>query len=1078
MRTHRLKRATVSLALCLLTVGSFAQIEPRRMVRMPDIYGDRVVFCAEGDLWLGNLKEGHAERITIHEGNETYPKFSPDGNWIAFTGTYDGNPDVYVMPVKGGAPKRVTYDPTGAQMVAWAPDGKSLIFRSSRLMPIRGQRLFRVSPDGGFPIPLPMEYAAQASFADDGQRFAYCLTNNDNHHWKRYKGGLANDIYIGDLARNSFKRVTSDPINEQNPVWLGSMIYYVSEKEGSANLYKLDPNSGKSQRLTNHTGLDVKFPSSADRKRIIYQFGDDLYVYDPSSGTEERVKLTLSSDRIHARVQTVAGSIQAFTLGPTGKRLIVQGRGQLFSVPAETGEVRTVAPKIGTASQEPEWSPDGKTLAFISDRDGDWNIWTTPSDGSGEPNQLTKYKGMPVSNIQWSKDSKLISFQTLDNKLMFVDAVSGVLTEVASSDYGIAGSSFSPDSKWIAYASGDRLNQSSIYLYNIASKQRTRVTNAPTTDGAPTWDPEGKYLYFVGARSLLGEWDGKEFQMDYQNIEKLYMVTLAKDTPSPFAVKSDEEPTIGGAKSGGDDEEEEDGPPKPGKDIKVDTDGIAKRLIELPVDPGSFSQIEGVRGGLLYVAEGTLFFFEIDAEDSTPLSPGVASYDLSANGRKIAIWHGGSNLQIANFGAPVNPAQGRVDFSGWRVTVDPEKEWKQILYSAWRQDRDNFYDPKMFGQDWEAVRKRYEALLPAVGARFELNEIIGEMIGELNVSHRFVGGGFSRPRGQQNFAIASIGADYVWSLVDKAYKFTAIFEGDGFDAETRSPLMEPGLNVNVGDYLLAINGNQLREGVDPNMYLVEQVGKVVTLTVNSKPTMEGARTIRIRALATDEPERYAYWVGKNREYVKKNGGENFAYIHVPDMGETGVNEFVKEFFGNLDKDALVIDVRHNSGGITSMMIIDKLRRAIVEYDQSRYGAVDPFHPSTFLGKVIVLCNQGTSSDGEYFCTMFDWLKLGQIVGTKTWGGYGAVGGFPTIDGGFVSTVQAGSFTPDGKWLPDGTGFIPQNYVMDDTAAFLLGRDPQIDRALEILKADLAKNPIKRMGRQQPPTEQKKHIPPK
>lgn len=1081
MRSRTMNRALLSLAASLAFAASFAQIEPRRMVRMPDIHGDRVVFCAEGDIWMGSLTSGEAHRMTIHEGNEVYPKFSPDGKWIAFTGQYDGSSDVFVMPASGGAPRRVTFDPTGATMVAWAPDGKSIVYRSSHLMPIRGQRLFSVSASGGFPTPLPMEYAAQASYSDDGTRLAYCLNNLDNHNWKRYQGGLANDIYIADLQRGTFKRATVDPINEQCPVWVGSSVYYVSEKEGSANLYRLDPNSLRSQRLTSHTGLDVKYPSSGDRKRIVYQFGDDLFVFDPGSGKETKVRLTLTTDRIHARPHTVAGSIQSFSIGPTGKRLILAGRSQLFSVPAEEGEIRTVAPMIGTASSEPRWSPDGKQIAFISDRDGDWNVWMTAADGTGEPVRLTEFRAMPPSGLVWSKDSKKIALTTIDSRLMILDVATKALTEVAKSDFGIAGYSFSPDSKWVAFGMGERHNQSAVFVYSLETKQTTRVTDAPTTDGAPTWDPDGKYLYFVGSRSIAGEWDAKDFQMNYKDTDKLFLVTLAKNTPSPFAVNSDEEPATVGKKVEDEEEEEEDDEetPAPGqpKPVKIDLDGIQKRLIELPVEPGSFEDVQGVRGGLLYIREATLVFFILSEKEEMELSPGVMGYDLSSNGRKIAIHHGGTNLQIGNFGMPVNPAQGRVNLGGWRVQVEPEKEWKQVLFSAWRQQRDTFYDPKMHGQDWEAIRKRYEALLPAVGARFELNEIIGEMIAEMNVSHEFVGGGYSRPRGQQSFPIAAIGADFDWSIVDKAYQFTAIFEGDGYDPETRSPLMEPGLNVSVGDYLLAINGNALSRDVDPRKYLMEQAGKVIALTVNSEPTMEGARVIRIKALRSDSEHRYAHWVGKNREYVQKYGGESFAYIHLPDMGSGGVDEFVKQFFANLDKDALIVDVRHNSGGITSMMIIEKLRRAIVEYDQGRYGALSPYHPGYFAGRVAVLCNQGTSSDGEYFCTMFDWLKMGQIVGSKTWGGYAAVGGSLAIDGGFVSTVVAGSFTPDGKWLPDGTGFVPKNYVMDDTAAFLAGRDPQMDKAIELLKADLAKNPVKRVKRQDPPSDKKRHDPP-
>lgn len=1074
----------VLLGLLLWQTAANAQISPPRMARTPDIHGDKVVFSAEGDLWLGSLTAGTAERLTTHEGIETHPRFSPDGRLLAFTGGYDGGQDVYVMSAMGEAPRRLTFDPAGAEMVSWTPDSKSILFRSRRATPITGPRLYLVPINGGVPTPLPMERAAQGSFAPDGKRLAYCRLPMESHRWKRYKGGQANRVWIGDLEKKAFKKINDDTINEQYPVWIGDSIYYVSERDGTANLWRYDTKTGRSNRLTAHDSYDVRAPAS-DGQRVIYEYGNDLWLYDIKTGKDALLKLTLASDRIHARSHLLPASSDrlnlpgTFSLGPTGKRLVLEKRGQLATLAAEKGEVHPIASLLGTRAKQPVWSPDGKTIAFVSDRSGEENLWIAPANGEGAATQITTVPKMRLNNPVWSPDSKRIALSTNTLALWLVDIETKKVTEAAKSDYGeITSYAFAPDGKWLAYTRPEDFFVQSLYLYNLAQQKTTRLTNPPTRDSNPVFDPAGKYLYFLSERSVTPKNDAFDFQTNFDKSTKIYLFTLAADTPSPLPIESDEEPGTLPAPPAKPEEKKET-PAGKLPDVKVELDGIAERILELPIGAGSYSSLDARTDKIFYLSReddaAKLKAYDFSAKKETELLSGVESYDLSADGKKMAV-RSPAGIQIVDAGSPVTPGTGKVDQDAWLIEINPELEWKQIFLEAWRNHRDIFYDPNTHGRDWDAIRRKYEALLPSVGARSELNEIIGEMQGEMNVSHEFVGGGYQRRTAPPSLGFGAIAADLTYDAANKAYQFRRIFKGDGFEANTRSPLLTPGLNLKEGDYLFAINGTPLKPDQDPTALLIGQGGKTITLRVNSKPTPNGARTVRLKALPNDGQARYYDWVGRNRDYVAKNGGANIGYIHIPDMVGSGMAEFTKHFYANLEKQGIILDVRYNSGGSFSSQILERLHRIIFEYDQARFGTPIPFHLTGYIGRVIVICNEETSSDGEYFSTGFRYMKLGTTVGTRTWGGYAAVNGFPMIDGGFVTTPVASSFTPEGKWLPDGYGFNPDHLVEEDPNAFVAGRDPQLDKAIELLKAEIAKDPPKRPGRQTPLSKEKAFAP--
>jgi len=1048
------------------------QERPSAFLQRPDIHGDLVVFTAEGDLWLGSAAGGVARRITTHPGLETAPHFSPDGKLIAFSGEYDGNTDVYVMPTEGGEPKRLTWDPSGATVEGWTPDGKSVLFRSRRQSGEGYRRLFSVPAAGGMPSLLPIPRVEHASMQADGKRIAYVPISAEWQHWFHYQGGQADDIWLTDTTTHTFRKLTDYPGIDTTPVWVGPSIYFISERDGLGNLYRLDPDSRKVAPATSFTDYEARYPSS-DGKRIVFEHGSGIALYDPASKLVRDVAFNLSSDRIHARARRVgaAQGLERASIGPTGKRVLLESRGQILSVAAESGDTRVLAPMPSSRSQFPAWSPDGKLVAFVSDRSGEEHVWVVSANRPEAPRQLTKDHTGPLGALVWSPDSQRIAVGDRLLNIWLVDARTGETTLVDRSpnawEYDQTNYSyrFSPDGKWLTFTRYENNFNNTVHLYEIATKRDVLVSDPEMDSSSPAFDPAGKYLVFLSERQLNPFGSGPNRFFAFDKTTRVSLVTLAKETPSPFLPEDNEEGTAEPKK-------DESSKPSPGvlPTVKVDVDGLRDRIVDVPIAANRYQMVEAVDGRLLLTAANDpsgedgkveLIAFDLKKKQPTTLAGSISSVEVSADHRKLLVRNGKELAVVDASTGPIAAGAGRVDLSSVTLEVDPAAEWKQIFHEAWRIARDFFYDPNMHGVDWQAVRRKYEAHLPAVASRSDLNLILGNMIAELNVGHAYVVGGDSggaAPRVPMGF----LGADLEPVAGKDAYRVVKLLKGDEFDLDARSPLLAPGVAVKPGDYILAVGGQPVKVDQDIQALLVGTPGKLIALTVNDKPSMEGAREVRVKPMASETTARYYDWVESRREYVRKNGGENLGYVHIPDMGSGGLREFTKHYYPNLDKDGIVYDVRNNGGGYISPMLLLQMASKPYSYFKVRGFGSWPRARFGTAGYGVALCNENSGSNAEEFSDGFQRLKIGPLIGMRTWGGLvGSGDGYGLLDGGKIYIPNYGAWAPDGKWIVEGTGAVPDIVVEQDPSAVLGGKDPQLDRAIAYLKEKLKSDPIKR-----------------
>lgn len=1013
------------------------------ILREPDIHGERIVFRCEGDVWIGDLATGETKRLTRHDGVERFPRFSPDGRHIAFTAEYDGPREAYVMPVEGGLPKRLTFTGDYANVLDWTPDGTGLLVQT-RSFP-RSFALKVVPVAGGVAERLPLEFASHGSLSPDGKRLAFNRFLRFDDAWFRYKGGLKNDIWVGDLVAKRFKKVAVSDGSHEFPVWVGDRIAYAAEGPKGFSVMAVSPNGGRARTLAGPFPEEVR-SLQTDGKRIVFEHGFAISIIE-ADGMVRGVSLPIVSDKVHARpfAANASAFVQSMSLGPTGARLFVETRGRLYSVPVKQGAVATLAAKDGVRYRMPKLSPDGTRLAFIGDEEGEQRIYAASPDGS-EPKPITPKAARTLQAMSWSPDSQWISYVDSTFHLRIVRADGSeerTLAQGTGSKYWYGPVvSWSPDSKWLAFESFNaKTSFMRTALYRLEDKSITLLGDGMTNDRYPAFSRDGKWLAFTTQRHAAPRWDAWLNQQITDKPWKVVLLALRKDEVSPFAPKNDEE-----------------GPePKPAeakKEFVLDLDGLYERAIEVPLPPSDASQVE-VLGDRVLVQDGpTIRFYDLKAKQAGVLTQGTA-FEVSADGKKVLV--GGAAPRVVEpTGTDLPPTAGVVPLPNVRFTVEPEAEWRQIFWDAWRHLRDFFYAENMHGVDWNAIGQKYARYLPSVREREELTDLIRWMQAELGTSHMY------RSEGDIRRATNTLPMGYLgWDLEPHASgypKIAKLLRGDGFSLAERSPLLEVGLGVREGMHVIEVAGIPADSPGFAGA-LAGRAGETIRIVVSDTPSRDGARTVFVKPISNENTLRYREWVRTNREAVSKATNGRIGYLHLRAMVDTDMADFVRQYFPQRDKEALIIDVRFNNGGNVSNNVAAVLKQKVVAFFNQRNLPNWSRQGEFFLGPMACLINEFSISNGEEFPHHFKALGLGPLIGRRTTGGeVGSDPGWPMMDGAQVFVPNYGAWTPKDGWIIEGPGVSPDIAVESDPNAWAAGRDAQLNRAIEVLLAQLAKKP--------------------
>jgi tricorn protease len=1059
--------------LLLFSGISYAQQEAR-VLRFPAIHDDQIVFTYAGDLYTVSTTGGFARKLTGHEGFEVFARFSPDGEYIAFTGEYDGNREVYLIPSSGGIPKRLTYTPALGRddvsdrmgpnniVMAWKHDNKHVAFRSRmrEWNSFNGQ-LYLASVGGGIPEQLPLPRGGFCSFSPDDKKMAYNRIFREFRTWKRYRGGMADDVWIYDFETRRVKNITNNPAQDIIPMWSGNSIYFLSDRDENKkmNLFVYDIASGETKKLTSFVEFDIKFPSLGP-KAIVFENGGFIYRFDLEKKEAKKVPVNISDDINSSRSKfvKVGERISNYEISPDGKRALFGARGDVFTVPAKHGNTRNLTNTSGIHERNSKWSPDGKWIAYISDQSGEDEIYITSQDGSGAPRQITKGGDTYKYQIYWSPDSRRILWGDKLLRLNYVDIGTKKIVEVAKARrWEIRSYAWSPDSNWITYQKPEAESMTKVYLYDCTTKKTYAVTEGWYSAYSPSFSSDGKYLFFVSDRDFSPVYSRTEWNHAYSSMARVYLVTLSKDVKSPFEPKSDEvtlkkeskksDGQKKGAKKGQEkaDKEKESAQEKVAK-TKVDPAGLKDRIIGLPIRVADYWHITSVGEKIYYMMRGdrdrksSLKMYDLKEQKETGLG-NINNYEMSHDQKKMLVSQEQSYAIIDLPKAPIK-IKDKLNLSNMETQVDLRQEWNQIFNECWRQMKYFFYAPNMHGVDWEAMKARYKPLAEAVSHRADLTYVIGEMIGELNVGHTYVGGG-DMPR-PERIPVGMLGAKFKRDTKSGFYRINKILKGENWNRSLRSPLTAVGINVKEGEYLIAINGKLTNKLTDMYEVLFNTAGKQVTLRVNSKPEEKGSREVVVVPVRDELSLFYYNWVQNNMEKVNKATKGKVGYIHVPDMGRRGLNEFVKQFYPQLRKKALIIDVRGNGGGNVSPMLIERLRREIAMIDMSRDTIPGTNPEAILLGPKVCLIDEFSASDGDLFPFRFTW---GGVVGIR--------GSLPLVDGGSLMKPEFASYSVDGKeWIIEGHGVEPDIYVDNDPAKEYAGVDEQLNKAIEVILEEL------------------------
>lgn len=1075
-----MKKILFVLLLAFFMKAELQSQEETRLMRFPTVYGNTVVFSYAGDLYSVPLTGGLARQLTNDKnGFEVFPRFSPDGKSIAFTGQYDGNTEVYLIPTSGGVPKRLTITATLGRddlsdrmgpnnlVMAWR-DNQSIVFRSRKqtFNDFKGQ-LFVANVNGGLTEELPLPDGSWCSFSPDGKKMAYNRVFREFRTWKYYKGGMADDIWMHDFDTHETTNLTNNESQDVFPMWNGDIVYFLSDRDRTMNLFSYDLKSGTTTKLTNYTEYDIKFPSLGNNS-IVYENGGFLYNFDLKSKTSVKIPIQIISDLTSSRIKYIdfSKNINTYDLSSDGQRVVFGARGDVFSVPAKTGITRNLTASNGVHDRDVAWSPDGKFIAYISDQTGEDEIFIRDQLGEKPAIQITSgsttYKFQPV----WSPDNKKIMWSDKKGKLTMIDIDSKIATEVAQAhDFEINSYTWSHDSKWIAYTLPSNFSVSRIYIYNTDSKETNPVTDSWYDAGSPAFDPTGKYLYFTSSRDFNPTYSWTEWNHVYTDMSRVYFITLQKETVSPFVPENNEVSVNSETKNA--ETEDKDTKKDTKKDkkesvapaMKIDFDGIMNRIIQLPVNAGAYWNITPVDGGVFYAGNSKdskrgMYYYDLKSKKETDLG-NYNSFVISADKKKMLIASAGKYSVIDTPKSSIK-LDDFVDVSNMKLWVNLNDEWNQIYNESWRQMRDFFYDPEMHGVDWKAMQSKYQVLVPYVASRNDLNYLIGELIGELSVGHAYVNGGDkpSPERIQTGLLGAKISKD-----ASGFYRIDKILKGESWVKSARSPLLDMGVSANEGDYIVSVDGVPTTEYSDLYIALIDKANKQVEIGFNSKPALAGARKSIVIPTADEAGLYYYTWVQANIEKVNKATNGEVGYIHIPDMGPEGLNEFVKYYYPQLNKKALIIDDRGNGGGNVSPMIIERLNRELALFGMSRNNGVNTKPAGMMLGPKVLLLDKYSASDGDLFPYQFKKLKIGKTIGMRSWGGVvGIRGSLPFIDGGDLRKPEFAPFDENGNWVIEGHGVDPDIIIDNDPYKEYLGEDQQLNKAIEVILEEMKNYP--------------------
>jgi tricorn protease len=1074
--------AVVSLAFLCTASWSSAADEAPLLVQAPTMSKTQIVFAYGGYLWSVPRAGGKARQLTTG-GHETRPKFSPDGTWIAFTGQYDGNIDAYVMPADGGEPKRLTWHPDPDIAVGWTPDGKKVLISSNREAYADFDRLYTIPVEGGVPEVLPMWRGEAASYSPDATRIAYVPNLKWQVAWKRYHGGQTTPVYVLRLSDLQLEKIPRENSNDDEPVWIGDTVYFLSDRKGSVTIFAYDTKTKNVKQVLDNKGLDVKSLSAGPDALVYEQFGG-IYTLDLKTEKASKVSIHISGDLPATRphYEKVGAQIQNAAISPTGARAVFEARGEILTVPAEKGDVRNLTRTTAVAERDPAWSPDGKSIAFFSDESGEYALHIVDQTGLGAVKKINL--GNPPSFFYaplWSPDSKKIAYTDKRLNLWYVDVAKGTPVKVTADRYEDPSSTmtetWSPDSKWLTYAKFLENHMRNIFVYSLETGKESQITDGTSDARYPIFDKNGKTLYFAASTDLglsIGWLDLSSYQHPVSR--SVYAVVLKKGDASPVEPQSDEEKAAGDDKTKDADKSKEpvkgadkgkEGDKKDEVTVTIDLDGIGQRIVALPIKAANYIGLDAGKTGILFLSEiasvpslteptpVSVSKFDLSTRKTEPFLGGLGGFVVSANGEKV-LYRQGPGWFIAPAAVVPKPGDGALNLDAMEVYTDPRAEWNQMYHEVWRIERDFFYDPNHHGLNIAAAEKKYAPYLKGAGGRADVNHLFDEMLGELTVGHMFIGGGdVPQPKKVKG---GLLGADY--KVENGRYRFARIFNGENWNPELRAPLTQPGVDVKVGDYLLEVGGREVRPPTDVYSYFENTAGTQIKIKVGPSADGKDAREVTVVPLPSEFDLRNFAWEEDNRRKVDQMSGGKVAYVHVPDTANGGFVNFNRYYFAQVGKQAAVIDERYNHGGQIADYIIDMLKRPLRNCDITREGEQFCSPLAQIYGPKTMIINEMSGSGGDALPWMFKQDKVGPLVGTRTWGGLVGIYNYPPLmDGGRVTSPRVAIFGLHSEYEVENHGIAPDIEVENDPASVAAGHDPQLERAVQVTLEALKAHPV-------------------